>query len=58
MCRYLVIATLCLSGCASLDFTRAEWCVRKKLEVEIPLDRGTVYKPRPCKSKEIFNRLF
>ena len=44
-----------LSGCVSLS--RADVCLRKKLEVEIPLDKGAFH-PRPCKSKEVFNRIF
>ena len=44
-----------LSGCASLS--RADVCLRKKLEIEIPLDSGK-FTPKPCKSKEVLTRIF
>ena len=43
-----------LSGCASLS--RADVCLRKKLEIEIPLDSN--YTPKPCRSKEVLTRIF
>jgi len=56
MKRFLLMSLL-LGGCATLDFHRADVCLRKKLEVTIPLDREP-FQPKRCASKEVFNRLF
>ena len=49
---------LFLGGCASLDLGRADVCLRKKLEITIPFSGGGEFIPRPCRSKEIFNKVF
>ncbi len=58
MLRLLVVLLLSfsLSGCA-VQLAKSEWCLRKKLEVEIPFGGGE-FKPKPCRSKELFNKLF
>jgi len=56
MKRFLLMSLL-LGGCATLDFHRADVCLRKKLEVTIPLDREP-FQPKRCTSKEVFTRLF
>lgn len=55
--RAIALSALLLSGCAGLDLARADICLRKKLEVEIPLERGVTFTPKPCKSKEVLTKL-
>lgn len=51
----LCIAIL-LSGCASVNLGRADWCVRKgKLTLTVPLD--PLPRKEECKSRELFERI-
>lgn len=56
MHRLAVVLLCVLSGCA-VQLERADVCLRKKLEIVIPLDNEK-FTPRRCHSKEVFNRIF